>query len=152
MKLCPLLCAVVVALAALVPSAEGALARPYTCMEFVTWQAGSVAGLTQIGTTMVSGSTATSKCHAATRQALQSSPEWSDPNQLCLSSGQPDKYGRVFTSPSRTVWAIDRFKEMPSTPQRYNRVDALTVTCYPGTTLPPVVKWDHTLKSPVFPF
>jgi hypothetical protein len=151
MKLCPLLCAVFVAVSALVPSAQEALAAPYTCMEYVTWQAGSVTGLQLLGTTMViTGSPST--CHKDTRKAFQRSPEWSDPNQLCLSFGQPDKYGRVFTSPSRTVWAIDRFMELPSTPQRYNRVDAFTVTCYPGTTVPPAVKWDHTLKSPVLPF
>jgi hypothetical protein len=152
MKLSAMLCASLTAMAAFALSAGGAVAQgavapnkctasPFdcTCEEFVTFTDGgspAVTGIEPLGTKSVSGvvtgkpttiENAASACHEATRIAFMNNLAWSDPYQVCLNSN-----GRKFKGETRTVWAIDRFKEISETPQLYNRVLGYTVKCDPS--------------------
>jgi hypothetical protein len=143
MKLSKMLCASLVALAALALSADGAFAQNNnTCWEFVTWNAvtwtGSAPnshGCAPIGSTMtgttcatagggqpVSGTTievAASQCHEDTRKAFQASTLWATAALACPR----------FPGQTLEALAIDRFKEIAETPQLYNRVDGFKVKC-----------------------
>jgi hypothetical protein len=153
--LIPLLTAVVLAPAAFALSAGGAFAQNnYTCMQFVTWETLNGTTVVQTGFNPmeppmtgtgpnagggepVGGATielAASECHEKTRTTFMNNLAWSDPYQICMSqNGAADKFGRKFTGETRTIWVIDRFKEISETPQLYNRVLGYTVTC----TAPP---------------
>ncbi len=111
-----------------------AAANSFTCWTFVTWKAtpGSSMGTVPIAPTTgtvstpgggqtVSGATITlaaTACHHDASNAFHASA-WSNPNRVCASRG-----GQTVT-----VWAIDRFREIAETPQRYNRVAGYTVRC-----------------------
>lgn len=144
-------------------------ANNYTCGAFVTWKTNlgqtginpmppmtgvsadyvplwkpSIPGIPVSGATITAAATA---CHAATRAAFQANAAWYVPANVCASQGgHADQWGRVFNGETRTVWAVDRFKEIAESPQKYNRVDSYTVTCGP------TVVWDHTLAGGVSAF
>jgi hypothetical protein len=116
------------------PTNSVAAANSFTCMEFVTWKAmpGSATGTVPIAPTTgtvstpsggqtVSGATITlaaTACHHDAGNAFHASA-WSNPSRVCATRG-----GQTVT-----VWAIDRFLQIPLTPQRYNRVAGYTVHC-----------------------
>ncbi len=178
MKLSPIVCASFVALAALALTGANAQAPPktannYTCWAFVTWKDAQQTGFNPItgpnGNGPMTGSSASysakqspnvngatisaaaSMCHGLARNAFLADKAWSDPDQVCESEnnpGKPDKYGRTFTG-TVTVWAIDRFKEISETPQKYNRVDSYVVRCNKKKN---TATWTHGLKGGVLPF
>src|ERR1700674_3028323 len=120
----------------------------YTCMGFVTWTSTPVTPSGQVQTGInpypqkqVSGATITaaaSACHGLTNQTNFIPDQGWLPNAVCESTpGHPDKFGRTFNGDSRrmAVCAIDRFKEISQTPQRYNRVNRYTVSCKGGAVV-----------------
>lgn len=117
-------------------------ANNYSCEAFITYKdSGGHTGIQSLGPdTPVSGATITlaaTACHLHARQLFQNNVAWYTPSLVCANSN-----GRNFTGPNITVWAIDRFKEISESPQRYNRVDSYVVNC--GS-----VTWNHTLQGSV---
>jgi hypothetical protein len=160
--LASVLTGVAVGFAGLAGGAGQAVAQQsYTCMGFVTFTSTPTlpAGPAQTGMNpypevQVSGNPiriAASACHGKTRTSFLADPGWT-PQAVCQSySGHPDAFGRTFNGIVRTmaVCAIDRFKEIAETPQRYNRVDRFTVTCRSGRAIN--VRWQPGLVGGVLP-
>ena len=116
-----------------------------------------VANPASAGGVAVGGATieaAATDCHGKTATTFNANAAWGESFctsvscPICVSqNGQADSYGRVFQGAYREVWAIDRFLEIPGTPQHYNKVAGYKVQCNAIVVTP-----ENTLQGNIAPF